>query len=225
MRRKRRPNIFAAALIAVVALAAAPSARGAGPAARSDEPAAVLQQLLDGNQRFAASKPEHPNQSPQRRAEIAKGQHPVAVVLACSDSRSAPEIVFDRGLGDLFIVRVAGNIADEPGIESIGFAVHHRGARLVMVLGHTKCGAVTSAVKGGARDEMPAIMAAIEPAAAAVKGKPGDPIENAVRENVRLVVAKLKREPALASMIKSGQIKVVGAVYDLDTGKVTMVED
>ncbi|HVN64668.1 MAG TPA: carbonic anhydrase, partial [Candidatus Binataceae bacterium] len=108
----------------------------------------ALQKLLDGNQRFIAGKMEHPHQSPERRNETAKGQHPFATVLSCSDSRTGPEVLFDRGLGDLFIVRVAGNVADQLVIESIDYSVKHLGIRLIVVLGHRRCGAVIAAVEG-----------------------------------------------------------------------------
>ena len=132
----------------------------------------ALQLLLDGNQRFVAGKLEHPNQTPARRAELGKGQHPFAAVLACSDSRTPPEIIFDRGLGDIFTVRVAGNVADQVVIESVGYSVKHLGARLVMVLGHRRCGAVTAAVEGDEKDkeEVRAIVKELEPAVRASRG-------------------------------------------------------
>ncbi len=108
----------------------------------------ALKLLLEGNQRFVAGKLEHPNQTPERRTEVAKGQHPFASVLACSDSRTPPEIIFDRGLGDIFTVRVAGNVADKVVIESLDYSVKHLGVRVVMVLGHRRCGAVIAAVEG-----------------------------------------------------------------------------
>ena len=150
--------------------------------------------MLEGNQRFVAGKLEHPNQTPERRAEVAKGQHPFAAVLACSDSRTPPEIIFDRGLGDIFTVRVAGNVADKVVIESLDYSVKHLGVRVVMVLGHRRCGAVIAAVEGheGTADKTSVRCSAScgrrwrQPRAMA-----GDPVENAVRENVKLVVKNL----------------------------------
>jgi len=195
----------------------------AGPSA-SVSPSDALRQLLEGNQRFASGRMTHPNQDASRRREVASGQHPFAAILACADSRTGPEVVFDRGVGDLFVVRVAGNIADESAIESLDYSVKHLGVRLVMVLGHTRCGAVSAAVAGNAREELPVLMRALEPAARAVKGKAGDPIQNAVWENVKLVVAKLKSVPALAPAVADGELKIVGGVYDLETGKVTTAD-
>jgi carbonic anhydrase len=220
MRLRIRRIAVAAAVSAAMAVAPALWAAKAAPAM---DPAQALRMLLEGNQRFTAGKPERPNQSRARRTAVVAGQHPIAAILACSDSRTPPEIIFDRGVGDLFVVRVAGNIADEAGIESLAYAVHHLGVRLIMVLGHTHCGAVSAAVAGGAQHELPALMRAIEPAAQAVKGEPGDPVENAIRENVRLMVARLEKAPALEPLAAHGELKIVGAVYDLGSGKVTLV--
>jgi len=198
----------------------------AGEHGSSISAAEALQQLLNGNQRFIAGKMEHPHQTPARRTAIAKRQHPFAAVLSCSDSRTAPEVILDRGLGDLFDVRVAGNVADQLVIESLDYSVKHLGVRLVLVLGHTRCGAVTAAVEGheGPGDEGP-LLAELRPAVAAAKGKPGDPVENAVRENVKLIVAKLAGSEELEPMVKSGELKVVGGIYDLATGKIELLPD
>ena len=131
--------------------------------------------LLDGNQRYSQGHPEHPNQSVERRTDLANGQHPFATVLGCSDSRVPPELVFDQGLGDLFVVRLAGNVADTVAIESIDYSVQHLGVRLIMVLGHDKCGAVTAAVVG--HDEpgdVGPMLRELRPAVAASRNMPGD---------------------------------------------------
>ena len=113
-------------------------------------PDRALTQLLRGNERFVAGWPDHPNQSARRRREVSEaGQHPFAIILSCADSRVPPEIIFDQGLGDLFIVRVAGNVLDDVVLGTIEYAVEHLQVPLVMVLGHDKCGAVTAAVEGG----------------------------------------------------------------------------
>ncbi len=191
-------------------------------------PAQALQLLLDGNQRFVAGKPEHPNQTPARRAEVAKGQHPFAAVLACSDSRTPPEVIFDRGLGDIFTVRVAGNVADKVVIESLDYSVKHLGVRVVMVLGHRRCGAVIAAVEGheGTADQdVGPMLSELRPAVAESKGMPGDPVENAVRENVILVMKNLESSTELAAMVKAGDLKIVGGIYDLDTGTIEMLKE
>ena len=186
----------------------------------------ALKLLLEGNQRFVAGKLEHPNQTPERRAEVAKGQHPFAAVLACSDSRTPPEIIFDRGLGDIFTVRVAGNVADKVVIESLDYSVKHLGVRVVMVLGHRRCGAVIAAVAGHEEEgDVGPMLSELRPAVAASKGMPGDPVENAVRENVELVMKNLATSEELSAMVKSGELKIVGGIYDLDTGTIEMLKD
>jgi carbonic anhydrase len=191
-------------------------------------PAEALQLLLDGNKRFVAGNLDHPNQTPERRTEVAKGQHPFASVLACSDSRTPPEIIFDRGLGDIFTVRVAGNVADKVVIESLDYSVKHLGVRLVMVLGHRRCGAVIAAVdghEGTADQDVGPMLSELRPAVAASKGTAGDPVENAVRENVALVIKNLASSEELSAMVKSGDLKIVGGIYDLDTGTIEMLKD
>jgi carbonic anhydrase len=187
-----------------------------------------LKLLLEGNQRFVAGKLEHPNQTAERRAEVAKGQHPFASVLACSDSRTPPEIIFDRGLGDIFTVRVAGNVADQVVIESLDYSVKHLGVQVVMVLGHRRCGAVIAAVdghEGTADQDVGPMLSELRPAVAASKGEAGDPVENAVRENVKLVMKNLATSQELSAMVKSGELKIVGGIYDLDTGTIEMLKD
>jgi len=190
------------------------------------DPEAALRVLLEGNRRFAAGKTIHPRQDIARIRETAKGQKPFAIIIGCSDSRVPNEIVFDQGLGDLFIVRTAGQVSTYASWGSIEFAEEVLGAKLIFVLGHTKCGAVQAAVR---LPEVPGhivtLINDIKPAAQRVKGQPGDEVENAVRENVRMQVEKLKNlEPVLAKRFREGKIKIVGGVYDIDTGLITLVE-
>jgi len=214
--------LFAVGVLSIVT-ARALMAADSEPSMPADQ---ALKLLLEGNQRFIAGKMEHPNQSPARRDEVAKGQHPFASVLACADSRTAPEIVFDRGLGDLFTVRVAGNVADKVVIESLDYSVKHLGVRLVMVLGHTRCGAVIAAVDGhDAPGDVGPMLSELRPAVAASKGMPGDPVLNAVRQNVILIVEKLSTSAELSAMVKSGELKIVGGVYDLSTGTIDMLKN
>jgi carbonic anhydrase len=186
----------------------------------------ALARLLEGNRRFVESTLTHPNQGAARRNLLAGGQSPFAIVLCCSDSRVPPEWVFDQGLGDLFVVRVAGNVADEIGLASIEYAAEHLGARLVMVLGHERCGAVTAAVKGGELPgHLPALMAALQPAVAGNRDPHGDPVEGAMRANIELTAQHLRASgPILSAMVAAGGLKVVGARYDLDTGVVEVVD-
>jgi carbonic anhydrase len=184
-----------------------------------------LKRLMEGNKRYVDIKYAHPHQTKYRRDLMAKGQHPFAIVLSCSDSRVPPEVVFDRGLGDLFVVRVAGNIADDAAIGSIEYAAEHLHAPLLLVLGHERCGAVDATVKGG---EVPghigSLTRAIAPAVEKAKGKPGDLLDNAVRANVEMVTAKLAAsKPILAALVHEGKLKVAGARYDLDTGVVELL--
>lgn len=186
----------------------------------------AMQQLIDGNRRYVAAQLQHPHQQAERRMEVAKGQHPFAVILTCGDSRVAPEIVFDQGLGDLFVLRVAGNIADDAVIGSIEYAAEHLGVSLVVVMGHERCGAVDAAVKGG---EVPghigALVKAINPAVVKARGKSGDLLENCVRTNAEMVANRLREnKPILSHLVEEGKLQIVGAYYDLDDGVVQFMQ-
>ncbi|MFO0752222.1 MAG: carbonic anhydrase [Thermodesulfovibrionales bacterium] len=187
-------------------------------------PEQALRKLLDGNQRYVAGKTTGPNRTVARRSFVAKGQKPFAVILGCSDSRVPPEVLFDQGLGDLFVIRNAGNVADPVVIGSIEYAVEHLGVHLIMVLGHKKCGAVDATVKGGeAPGSIKSIVEKIQPAVEKAKLKQGDLLANSVKSNVKMVAEQLIREkPILAHSIEEGELKVVGAYYDLDTGAVAV---
>ena len=186
-----------------------------------------LTRLMDGNARYVSGRPGHPGQDPARRSAVAAGQQPFAMILSCADSRVPPEILFDQGLGDLFVVRVAGNIADPHALGSLEYGAQVLGARFLMVLGHEYCGAVDAAVKGGkAGGNIDSIIDAIAPAAARAKADPAktELLNRAVIENVRDVVAAIRsRSPALEGMLKNGTLTMVGARYDLDTGEVALV--
>ena len=162
-----------------------------------------------------------------RQHELAGGQNPHAVILGCADSRVPPEIIFDQGLGDLFTVRVAGNVAGVNELASIEYAVEHLHTPLLVVMGHQKCGAVSAAVEGGeASGHLPELIKAIQPAVEKAKGMPGDVIENAVRSNVEMVVQQLSTsQPVLAPLVNEDKLRIVGAVYSLDTGKVTWLPE
>lgn len=185
-----------------------------------------LKRLMDGNERFIAGHATHTTRDAKRRAEVAQGQKPFAIVVSCSDSRVGPEVVFDQGVGDLFVVRTAGHVVDDVGLGSIEYAVEHLGSAFILVLGHERCGAVAATVAGGeAHGHIPSIVKAIKPAVAKTKGQPGDAVDNAVRAQVLEVTAQLQKAgPVLADRVKAGKLKVVGARYDLDTGRVEIVE-
>ncbi len=188
-------------------------------------PAEALRRLQEGNRRYTEFRLRHPDQTPARRKETARGQHPFAVILGCADSRVAPEIIFDQGLGDLFVVRVAGNISDDAVLGSIEYAVGEFAVPVVMVLGHEKCGAVTAtleAMKGGeVPGHLDALVKAIRLAVEKVQGHAGDLLDNAVRANVSLVVGELKAQSRIiAGPVREGRLKLLGARYDLDSGQV-----
>ncbi len=193
-------------------------------------PDQALKMLMDGNARYVAGKAEHPHQSSDRRGEVAKGQKPFAVILACADSRVGPEVVYDGGLGDLFVVRVAGNIIDDAVEGSVEYAVEHLGAPLIVVMGHERCGAVKAAVdSAGSKDPAPghlgAILNNIKPAVESEKPAPAEThLDRVIEANVRNSVRKLSENEAIAGLVKEGRVKVVGGRYDLDTGEFKLVE-
>lgn len=195
----------------------------AAPTALSPDEA--LQRLLDGNRRFVTQQRQYPNQSAKRLSEIAQAQHPYATILSCADSRVTAEIIFDEGLGDLFDVRVAGNIVTPETLGSLEYAAVLLETPVLMVLGHERCGAVTAAVKGEALPgSIAQFVAPIAPAVKQSKDLPGDPVENAVVANVRYQVSQLtKRSPLLAQRVQSGKLTIVGGRYDLDTGEVMTI--
>src|SRR5262249_6902866 len=149
----------------------------------------------------------------ERRRAVAEKQKPFAVIVGCSDSRVPPEIVFDVGLGDIFVIRVAGEIVEARGLGSIEYAVEHLGTRLIVVLGHQRCGAVPAAVSGATdTGSIPEVLKAILPAVEGTKGHPGDPIQNAVRANIRRVVKRLQSTgPIILPRVQAGEVKVVAA--------------
>ncbi|MEH2230403.1 MAG: carbonic anhydrase [Nostoc sp.] len=192
--------------------------------AESLNPDAALQKLIEGNQRFIQHHPQYPDQSELRLHEVAQAQHPFATILSCADSRVPAEIVFDQGIGDIFDVRIAGNIATHEAIGSIEYAVVLLGSPLLMVMGHERCGAVTAAVQNESLlGDISTFVKAIKPALKRVKDQPGDAVENAVVANVQYQIERLKRSKLLTKQVESGKLKIVGGRYDLDTGRVTII--
>lgn len=190
-----------------------------GLQSRATEANVALDQLIKGNQRFVAGRAVRPDQTGKRRAAIKNTEKPIAVLLSCSDSRVPPEIVFDQGLGDLYVVRVAGNVVNDEALGSIEYAVQNLGAGLLVVLGHDDCSAVKAAVTGGhAGNHFQAMIEAIKPAIAGVAK--GD-VRAAALANVRSVVRQLSEsKPSLEVAVRKGELKIVGAQYHLDTGRV-----
>ena len=191
------------------------------PSMGADE---ALAKLKEGNARFASSKVSASKPTAARRAETAQSQHPFAVILACADSRTAPEIVFDQNIGDLFVERSAGNLVDDHALGSTEYAIEHLGVRLVVVLGHKRCGAVIAALAGEtAPGHVQSLVRDIQPAVKAIKGKEEDATELAVVENARLMAARMRNEASLGDLAK--EVRIVSAVYDLDTGKVEWAKE
>jgi carbonic anhydrase len=188
--------------------------------------------LKEGNDKFMTDSPVRSVQGRERRIEIARGQAPFAVLVSCSDSRVPPELLFGRGLGELFIVRNAGNTVDTAALGSIEYAVAELGVPLVLVLGHERCGAVDAAVQvvknnasfPGAIGQM---IEPILPAVIKAQSQTGDLLDNAVRENVRRVVNRLRTaaEPILLDPLRAGKLRIVGARYDLDDGDVDFFDE
>jgi carbonic anhydrase len=209
--------------------AAATTTPGVAQPISQRDSGAILAQLVEGNKRFVKGELTHPGRRPEDFAPLAEGQAPLAIIVGCADSRVAPELIFDQGVGDLFVVRVAGNVVGGAGPivkGSIEFAVAELGVRLIVVLGHGACGAVKAAIQHiDQNDVLPGsirgLVELIRPAAAAVRGKPGDKLDNAIKANVAKGVDQLKGlDPILSEFVKKGELKVVGAVYELKTGLV-----
>jgi carbonic anhydrase len=213
-------------------------------------PTEAMSRLKEGNGRYTSGNQQHPHESSEertymatasyenlgmtaaeaatRRAELKTSQHPFAIVLSCSDSRVPPEIVFDQGLGDLFVIRVAGNVIDDHSLGSIEYAADHLAVRLIVVLGHQRCGAVKAAKETiAAKTEAPAhiqsLVTAIQPAVEATAK--GD-LNATIEANVRNVTQALRSStPVLKPKVDSGELKVLGAYYSLDTGAVALMDE
>lgn len=185
-----------------------------------------LEKLRQGNERYVNSTTVCHEDWTAKRAALVDNQKPFAVIVACSDSRVPPEIVFDQTLGHLFIVRVAGNIVDDFAIGSIEYGVSILGAKLILVLGHANCGAVEAALKGMKfNNHIQDVLDDIQPAVTAIKGQPGNSLELAIKQNVRNVEETLKTsKPELAKLFAEGRLKIEGAYYHLDTGKVEFLK-
>ncbi|MER5740671.1 MULTISPECIES: carbonic anhydrase [unclassified Streptomyces] len=192
-------------------------------------PALALDALLEGNRRFVSGTPEHPNQDAARRAELAPGQDPFAVILGCSDSRLAAEIIFDRGLGDLFVVRTAGHVIGPEVLGSVEYATSILGARLVVVLGHDSCGAVAAAraaveegftANGFVRDVVERVTPSILAARTAGLTADSDIIDEHIRHTANLL---LDRSRLLSDQVAAGEIAVVGLGYELAGGSARLV--
>jgi len=230
----RRDFLRTGALAALVpwsigAAFAADPAPGAAPPANAIAPADALKRLVDGNARYAAGTLNERDFSAGRAARV-QGQYPFAQILSCADSRVSPELLFDQGPGDLFVMRVAGNIVSPDLLASLEYGAKFLGAPLIMVLGHSGCGAVDAAIKvlkakTVLPGHLPALVREIKPAViVAQKAKSGNLLDNAVAENVRRQVTRLKTSPPIVQKLyRDKKIDIVGGVYDLATGKIALV--
>ena len=196
---------------------------------------AVLNALRTGNRRFVAGDSNHPHESAQYRASLANEQHPFATVLACSDSRVTPVLIFDQGIGDLFVIRVAGNVVDDDVAGSIEYAVDHLGTKVLVVMGHENCGAVTAAyhayvahdLKQREPHEIETLLHRIEPALHDLDSTKSVPeqIAEGIEQQVRAGIRQLSKIPDLHHALSEGRVKIVGAVYSLRTGEVRFLDD
>lgn len=231
--------LAAVGVVTVTTMSAAPAATKAKPAevheakpAKAEpppiDPRTVVTELYDGNDRFSHGVSKHRDMLAERK-ELATGQHPKAIVLSCSDSRVPPELVFDMSLGELFVVRSAGNIADKVELGSMEYAAEHLKAPVLVVMGHEKCGAVTAAAAGEPMPSpnMQALVDEIAPGLSPLKAKfKGEElVHKGVEANVNAVAGELiDRSPVLRKLVEEGRLNIVRAVYDLDTGSVRWLD-
>ncbi|MFH1343810.1 MAG: carbonic anhydrase [Pseudomonadota bacterium] len=228
-----RRSLFGLGLAATVAAATFPAlpawSKTTSPAPNAISPDEALKRLQEGNARYAANTSRNKDFSAGRAAR-ASAQYPFASIVSCADSRLAPELAFDQGLGELFVVRVAGNFTNEDGLASLEYGSVVLGVPLILVLGHSNCGAVNATIKSVKEGttlpgHLPSLINAIRPAVVAAEAKkPADLLAEATAENVRLNVKYLQTaKPLLADLVAAGKLKVAGAVYDIATGKITAV--
>ena len=193
------------------------------------DPQVALDRLMAGNQRFVDAQMQHPDQDPDHRLKLSsQGQQPFATILTCSDSRLPPELLFDQGLGDLFVARVAGNIVDPALLGSVEYAVGHLKTPLIVVLGHEKCGAVQATLESIQHHQTPhgdiaALVTAITPAVAVAEQRPGDLLDNTIRANAEQSLDAIKKSSELTGPLASGQLKAIAAYYSIDDGRISLI--
>ncbi len=223
-----KKTVLAMVMIVCLCVSGYCFASGGGSAVSAED---ALAMLKEGNDRYAAEKAGHPNTSPARRQEtVQNGQHPFATILTCSDSRVPVEYIFDRGIGDLFVIRVAGNVADTDEIGTAEYGVDHLGTPVLMVLGHTRCGAVTAVATGAeVHGKLPQLVDNIIPAVKKTQAQhpelKGEAlVPEAIKNNIwQAIEDMLKNSDMLRSRAQSGKVRILGAMYDLETGKVSML--
>lgn len=228
----RREFVRASGVTAGLVTGAIASAADPAPVTRDQDADTVLARLLKGNERFVKGETIAPRRRPADFAKLADGQAPGAILVGCADSRVSPDLIFDQGVGDLFVIRVAGNIIHGAGaavIGSIEYAVAELGVQLIIVLGHSQCGAVKAAIKHlDDHDALPgsigALVNTIKPCVEMAKGLEGNKLENVIKANVKRGVESLaKQGPILTAALEKKKLKIVGAQYELRTGKVVVL--
>lgn len=235
----RRAAIVTALGVAALALnarAAEPGRGAPSPTSKSEQaamsPAQAVEKLAGGNARFVAGKPL-PRDWAAARVQTAAGQYPFAVVLSCIDSRATSEVIFDQGFGDIFNARLAGNVLDAAVLGSMEFACQVAGAKLIVVVGHSKCGAIMGACSGAQLGHLTGLLDKIQPAVAEARKKlpgaaPTDAalIETVAELNVQLVLRQIREQsPVLRALIDAGKIGLVGGIHDLESGKVKFLQN
>ena len=221
-----RRTLLGSAVIggAAISMLGPSAARAAEPAGGAEKPApaAAWQRLVEGNGRFADGKTVAAGRDLARVKEVAETQRPFAAILACADSRVAPEIVFDQGLGDLFVVRNAGNVVTSEGIASLEFGTLVLGASVLLVCGHSACGAVKATMTG---DAVPGQISALYQHIMPAVERAGKDLASAIRANVEIQARTLKQaSPVIAGLVRDGKLAVRGGVYELTTGRVVSIE-
>ncbi len=220
----RSRTTFSGLIIACLWVLAGSLAVAKDPPLASVSPDVALARLKAGNARFAAHPVSKGQPTAARRAETYQSQYPYAIIVACADSRTAPELVFDQNIGDLFVVRTAGNLVDDYGLGSIEYAVDHLGTRLIVVLGHERCGAVKAAMESAtAPGHVNSLVHDIQPAVEAAKNEAGDRLANTVKANARLMAEKIRKDAELGA--HKSVVRIVTGFYVLDTGVVEWPEE
>jgi carbonic anhydrase len=205
-------------------------AGGADEAPPPKDPAEAQERLLEGNKRFVAGESNHGHASKEWRKRLAGGQKPFATILGCSDSRVPAELVFDQGFGDLFVIRVAGNVISTDVVGSLQYAWYHLHVPLLVVMGHEGCGAVTAALdakfkRASEPERIEALVRMIEPGLKDVDAKlsPEKQLSAAVKANVRWSMSQLADLPEVKKARKDKRFEMIGAIYELETGKVSVL--
>ena len=187
-------------------------------------PDEALKTLMEGNQRFSQNKSLHLDRTSERRQELISKQAPYAVILGCSDSRVAPEILFDQGIGDLFIVRVAGNVVGPLEQDSVEYSALYLNSSILMVLGHENCGAIDAVLAGTTKD-IESVAELLQPAADATKKETANRLETTIKTNAKMMADQLRKSPVLSDLIAKKKFDVVAAYYNFHTGKVELLEE